>query len=417
MREEVMMILKMLEEGKITSEQASSLIEAIDDAVGFRASGESFETPEGDGEKSEESKPTPSSKGPGMTEVKGLVDKLSGLVDVVDKEALDNLAETIRETVESAVKSTDQVIDRVQQEVDRRLRVESDDEDDSLARWSKAILEPFQRMFSPSIRVEKVVEGGFKGEAGKKIDIALITRNGSIVVEPWDESGFRVIMTANVIPAVEGRTNDYEAANALVEEFLKCGVTDDSLKIKAGHERALAGASFDVKLPREFLYDMDLKTQNGRVSLGEFECRMIKVETSNGRIELDNTHGVITELESSNGRINVSGITRRLSARTSNGGIAVIPRRITGESEYELKTSNGAIEVQLADADRVGYHIDAKTSRGCIVLDLPGLAYLARDEGTARRELITETSGFSESTDRLTIKARTSNGQVRIVNS
>jgi len=30
------------------------------------ASGESFETPEGDGEKSEESKPTPSSKGPGM---------------------------------------------------------------------------------------------------------------------------------------------------------------------------------------------------------------------------------------------------------------------------------------------------------------------------------------------------------------
>jgi len=37
--------------------------------------------------------------------------------------------------------------------------------------------------------VEKVVEGSFKGEAGKKIDIALITRNGSIVVEPWDESG------------------------------------------------------------------------------------------------------------------------------------------------------------------------------------------------------------------------------------
>ena len=85
-----------------------------------------------------------------------------------------------------------------------------------------------------------------------------------------------------------------------------------------------------------------------------------------------------------------------------------------GESQYELTTSNGAIEVQVADADKVGYHIDAKTSLGRIALDLPNLAYQVRDEGTVRREVITETSGFSKNADRLTIKARTSNGQVRI---
>ncbi|HHX25686.1 MAG TPA: hypothetical protein GX721_03350, partial [Firmicutes bacterium] len=68
-----------------------------------------------------------------------------------------------------------------------------------------------------------------------------------------------------------------------------------------------------------------------------------------------------------------------------------------------------------ADADKVGYHIDAKTSLGRIALDLPNLAYQVRDEGTVRREVITETSGYSEKTDKLTIKARTSNGQVRIV--
>jgi DUF4097 and DUF4098 domain-containing protein YvlB len=162
---------------------------------------------------------------------------------------------------------------------------------------------------------------------------------------------------------------------------------------------------------------MDLETKNGRVSLSGFECRMIRVETSNGRIDLDNAHTVIAELETSNGRINVSGVTQRLSARTSNGGITVIPRKIAGESQYELITSNGAIEVQVADADKVGYHIDAKTSLGRITLDLPNLAYQVRDEGTARREVITETSGFSESADRLTIKARTSNGPVRIVRS
>ena len=35
MREEIVMILKMLEEGKITSEQAVLLIEAVDEAVGL----------------------------------------------------------------------------------------------------------------------------------------------------------------------------------------------------------------------------------------------------------------------------------------------------------------------------------------------------------------------------------------------
>lgn len=418
MREEVMMILKMLEEGKITSEQASSLIEAIDDAVGLRIPEESFETPEGDDEKSEESKPTPSSKVPGVAEIKGLVDKLSGLVDVVDREAFENLAEKIRETVESAVKSTDQAIDRVQQEVrGRKIRVESDDEDASRARWSKAIVEPFQRMFSPSIRVEKVIEGSLAGESGKEIDVALITQNGSIAVEPWDEPGFRVKTTAHVTPAAEGRTNDCETAKAVLEELLKYEATDNSLEIKVSHGKALSGASLDVKLPREFLYDMDLETQNGRVGLGQFQCKMIRVKTSNGRIELDNTRGVIMELEASNGRIDVSGIAQRISAKTSNGGITVIPRKITGDSQYELKTSNGAIEVKLADADKAGYHIEAKTSMGRIVVDLPDLAYQVRDEETVRREVVAETSGFSENTDRLTIKARTSNGQVRIMHS
>ncbi len=415
MREEIMMILRMLEEGKITSEQAALLIEAVDGAVGLHTSEEPSLIPERDGDEPKQSEPPVSSKKPDMTEVRDLADKLSGLADVVDRAALENLVERIRDTVESAVKSTDRVIDRVQQEVrERRRSVESGGEDTSVMHWPKAIVEPFQRMFSPSITVEKIVDGDFPGESGKKIDVELSTWNGRITVEPWDEPGFRVNVTANLIPAVQSQTSG-GAGETLLDELLKCDVADDSLKIKLSHGRAVSGASFNVKLPRKFLYDMDLETENGRVSLGGFECRMIRVGTSNGRIDLDNTRATITELETSNGRINVSGVSQRLSAKTSNGGITVIPRKAVGESQYELATSNGAIEVQVADADKVGYHIDAKTSLGRIALDLPNLAYQVRDEGTVRREVITETSGYSEKTDKLTIKARTSNGQVRIV--
>jgi hypothetical protein len=411
------MILKMLEEGKVTSEQAELLIGAVDDAVGLHTPEEPRLISEGDDEKPEQSEPPASLKRPDMTDLRELGDKLSGLADVVDRAALESLAERIRHTVEDAVRSTDRAIDRMQREArERRLSAESGGEEPSVAHWGKAIIEPFQRMFSPDIKVEKVVEGSFPGESGKKIDVELSTWNGRIVVEPWDEPGFRVNVTANVMPSVESQT-PCEAGKALLEGLLACDVADDSLKVKLSHGKAVSGASFNVRLPRKFLYDMDLETQNGRVSLGEFECRMITVETSNGRIDLDNTRGVMTQLETSNGRINVNGITQRLSARTSNGGITVMPRKIAGESQYELTTSNGAIEVQVADADKVGYHIDAKTSLGRISLDLPNLAYQVRDEGTVRREILTETSGFSESTDKLTIKARTSNGQIRIARS
>jgi hypothetical protein len=105
---------------------------------------------------------------------------------------------------------------------------------------------------------------------------------------------------------------------------------------------------------------------------------------------------------------------RPYSASTST---PISPLRAVSHVFFQPLSIPQAIEVQVADADKVGYHIDAKTSLGRISLDLPNLAYQVRDEGTVRREILTETSGFSESTDKLTIKARTSNGQIRIARS
>lgn len=412
MREEVMMILKMLEEGKITTEQAASLIEAVNEAVGLDPSGGDSEIPDSGTKRSTETEPGPSSGRLDMSGVQGLVDKVSQLADVVDTTAVESLAEKIRDTVESAIKRTDRAVNRLQQEVRERCRsAESDSDDTQPARWSKAIVEPLQSMFSHGIRVEKVMDGSFPDDPGKEISVELGTWNGSITVEPWDNPGFRVDVTATM----KGQGVECESAGNILEELLKCDSTEDSLKIKVGHGKALTGASLKVRLPRKLKYDLELKTDNGAVSVRGFECKMIRAETSNGRIQLDDTRGVITELETSNGRINVSGVSRRLSAKTSNGGITILSQGIAGESEYELKTSNGAIEVQLAGDDKVGYHIDAKTSLGRIVLDLPDLVYQATDERTVRRDVIAETIGFSENADRLKIKARTSNGQVRII--
>ena len=166
-------------------------------------------------------------------------------------------------------------------------------------------------VLSLSTNVEKVVDGSFQGEDGKKIDVKLSTWNGRINVEPWDEPGFRVTVTADAVLGRERETPS-EADSTMLDDVFEYDVADDSLKVKLHDSRAaVRGASLNVKLPRRFVYDMDLETQNGHVSVGELECRMVKVETSNGRIELDNTYAVISELETSNGRIVLTGVTKR----------------------------------------------------------------------------------------------------------
>ncbi|MDD3749538.1 MAG: DUF4097 family beta strand repeat-containing protein [Firmicutes bacterium] len=401
MREEIMMILGMLEEGKITSDQAALLIEAVVETVGLYDLEEPLPSFKDDAKNAGECHHHESAEKPGGEGVKGVADKLSGLADVVDRAALERLVERIRDTLEGAVKSTDQFMGRIQREVMSRKRTNGSSD------W----------VLSLSTNVEKVVDGSFQGEDGKKIDVKLSTWNGRINVEPWDEPGFRVTVTADAVLGRERETPS-EADSTMLDDVFEYDVAGDSLKVKLHDSRAaVRGASLNVKLPRRFVYDMDLETQNGHVSVGELECRMVKVETSNGRIELDNTYAVISELETSNGRIVLTGVTKRLSARTSNGPIRIVPKKIEGDSLYELATSNGSIEVQVADADQVGYHIDAKTGLGRIVIDLPNVAYQVTDKGYVRGEVVTETSGFSEKSDRLTIKARTSNGKIRIIGS
>jgi hypothetical protein len=121
-REEIMMILGMLEEGKITSDQAALLIEAVVETVGLYDLEEPLPSFKDDAKNAGECHHHESAEKPGGEGVKGVADKLSGLADVVDRAALERLVERIRDTLEGAVKSTDQFMGRIQREVMSRKR-------------------------------------------------------------------------------------------------------------------------------------------------------------------------------------------------------------------------------------------------------------------------------------------------------
>lgn len=439
MQEEHMMILKMLEEGKITAEEAAALIEAVDEATG--ASGgagfeEAGEMPEGARpeeawrDASQESSGAEGEKDgaaatgrkrpyrPDLSRLRGLADKLSRLAEVADGPALENLAGRIERTVERAMREKERVLERAMREKERAIeRMEKGISKvhwhhkghGVMPPWAETFTEPLLGIFSPGVKVEKVLEGTF-AEESRGIDVEATTSNGSITIEPWDETGFRIEVRAHVRMA----GGDPKAAQAKLDEDLEYETTAGGLRIKCNAGGAISGASLTMRLPRKLQYDLALETSNGKVEIGSLDCSTIEAETSNGRITLDETRAATAELETSNGRIQCTGTARKLTAETSNGRIVVAPGKISGEAKYELETSNGSIEVQLATDAEVGYSIEAETSLGGIHVDLPDLVYRVNSGGMGHREVVAITSGYDEKANRLRIKAETSNGSITV---
>ncbi|MGE5574341.1 MAG: DUF4097 family beta strand repeat-containing protein [Bacteroidota bacterium] len=483
MLEEHMMILKMLEEGKITSEEAAALIEALNEAVepGEGAQGEGGEARQGpggeafgqagepDGQRRGAAAPgervagsaedtacagardtgssasagagtgadagdaataagnegtgggserETCSRGPDFAKIRALADRLAHLAETSYGPALESLAERIEKTVEAAMRDKERALERAMREKERvaeKLGEELSGKARRRSRWGEApdwveaFTEPFLSVLAPGVRVERAFEGTFDAQL-EKVNVDATTSNGGITIEPWDGPGFRVEVRARV----RGAASDPGVTRARLEEAIEYEATPDRLRIDCSGENVVSGAALAIQLPRGFRYDLDLETSNGKVEIGALDCGTIDVKTSNGRITLDGASVVTAELETANGRIQCRGPAKRLVAETSNGSILVAPARPTGDAVYELETSNGSIEVQLATAEDVGYSVEAETSHGGIHVDLPNLTYEVNTRSMGHKEIVASTAGYETNADRLRIKAETSNGSITI---
>ncbi|MDK2930959.1 MAG: hypothetical protein PWR07_1090 [Bacillota bacterium] len=476
-REEHMMILKMLEEGKITSEEAAALIDALDEAVegeegapceGGEGSPGLREAAREAGQTGEERKDAAGAcagagagagaharagagadagadagaatgdaagtegrdadeggrawgtvgHGPDFAKIRALADKLAHLAEASYGPALESLAERIEKTVERAMKEKERAIERAMRAKERAAEKLGEDFSEPHLRfrwgepsaWVEAFTEPFLGAFAPGVRVKKTFEGSFDAKVNR-VTIEATTSNGGITIEPWDGPGFRVEIRARV----RGAAGDPGAAQARLEDSIEYETGPGRLRIDCSGGKVVSGAALTIQLPRGFQYDLDLETSNGKVEVGTLECGTIEVETSNGRIDLDGARAVVAKLETSNGRIQCKGAAKKLVAETSNGSIFVAPARPAGNAVYELETSNGSIEVQLAASGDVGYSIEAETSHGGIHVDLPNLVYQVNTTSMGHKEIVASTAEYEARANKLRIKAETSNGSITII--
>lgn len=218
-------------------------------------------------------------------------------------------------------------------------------------------------------------------EAADIARVEVVTRNGTVLVSNGVGSEVtiiaRYVARANSKSAAETRLNglstkisEQEGALRVEAQFSSQTISNESI-------------AYEIQIPEGV--DVMVRTSNGGITVLGIKG-ILNLETSNGTIEITSEVG-----------------PEEITARTSNGRIILYA--VPNGGVYDLRTSNGAINITLPEA--AGVKVDLGTSNGNINLG-PGQWLLEGGQISARSAQATRGDGS------LRLRAITSNGNILI---
>lgn len=416
MSEERMMILTMLEEGKISSEEASKLLQALDETSEWDYKDENSET-EKNFDLEESLKEQDKKLGNAGT---NLGDKFSSFFSNLKGNLFGNY-ETISTTLEkdiSHIENPEIHIKSINGSIqltpwDNKnicLKVvcqykkgTQDSEDtfyDFLEEDNKIIFSPAYTS-NIGIKIEALIPDRMYKKvqletSNGKIDIKQIetdnlicnTTNGSIIANGNNSKELN-LTTKNGKISIENIDSDIIEANS----------TNSSISIK------------DVNC-----CSLSALTKNGKIIMEDIEASSIIGSTSNGKIFLKDIISLELSGSTSNGSIELEDIkSGNINMTTSNGKI-ICNDILTNELEnLDLNTSNASITINFADFSNPIY-FDLETSLGTINLEIPNLVYkINKQNKLGSRKIIAHSIEYSEDEKHSKIIAQTSNGSIKII--
>lgn len=398
MEQEILMILKMVEDGKITAEQAAELIEAV------RGKENSLdEEHKGDEHKNEGHE--------GEGSLNNILKDAVKLKEMIKKEIREqDIGTTIRDAVAKALAQVEEGLAGLGGFLG--------------SHWGSS------GCHFPGVEVRKDYEGRFEpGEGAIRTEFSTV--NGSIRLEGWDEPGYKVTVVARMnarnaderaahsrpkgIPWLSQEADVQNGDDAAVDAAIERFISGRALVFRARESRSQARCiSFVVRLPRGFTYDLKLGSSNGGIEVKGLTCSEVEAETSNGGVKLDGLEAQRIVVATSNGGVTVRGCGGQVRCTTANGGITLIPSAVKGESHYEARTSNGGIKVIVPEGESFAYALHAVTTNGRISVELPDIVYEVNSQRIGHREVRAKSEAYGEARDRLIVEAGTSNGSITV---
>ena len=271
----------------------------------------------------------------------------------------------------------------------------------------------------------KIIDRSFETVAAEGMDISIEGVNGNILVKKHLDN--KIIIRSKVRSPLENADailvfNEAGGAASLV--LNKIG------NISVSHEVFLPVVKFkNIKLEttngRIYVEDslseaFNAVTKNSHVELMGVNSDRISVNTKNAKIQISYVIGRDIDINTNNSIIDVKHIkARNIKAITMNGRILVENvqnHEGTQEISLDLKTTNGGIKVNMNDMDNKGYKVRAKTTNGGINLLIPEMLYHNMNrQGAGTNFVEAESTGYDGFTEKVFINAETSNDYIEIV--
>lgn len=366
-----MLILKMIEDGKLTAAEGAELLRALEEELDHHE----------DSGRREPQSPTPGAAARAEAVVEKLTHQGEKVVSKVARGAGRWAADM------------EKVLSRLPGMVE------------SLA--ARLDLPALGHLLGPRWRFQEEIKGDL-APGTEPVPVLVDTYHGQIFVTTWDEPGYRVLLTKLVQHRREEEAAELAVGMATVTQ------EQGELHIRAEPGPGQAGVGIRLWLPRNHAYRLLLRTANGRITLADLEAAQVEATTANGQITATQMVCPRAAFSTANGSIQLAGRWGDLRASTSHGRIELDLQDITGpRADIHLGTSHARIAVTTAPAGDIGYDVDAATGLGRIQVDLPNLQFETGPLGTTGRDLVRARSeNFAQQPRRVFLRAQTSHGDI-----
>lgn len=259
---------------------------------------------------------------------------------------------------------------------------------------------------------------------GAKLDISGV--NGSITLKKHLDSKVAVIArirSAN--PNGDGVvdfSNDPENITLKVNGgLMNCSVSYEvflpDMKFKS---IKIGNSNGKIYIEDSVAEEIEATTKNAHIELMGVNSDKVAVNTRNGRVQLNYIIGDKVDINTSNAVIDIKHLKiNEISAVTVNGRINIENVQNTEEGKevkMNLKTSNGGIKVNMNDMDNRVYKVKAHTTNGAVNLLIPEMIYHnVNRKGVTGSFVEAESKNYAEGLTKVDITCETMNGLVEIV--
>jgi DUF4097 and DUF4098 domain-containing protein YvlB len=271
--------------------------------------------------------------------------------------------------------------------------------------------------FNQSVEIPHVFQQS--GEEIERVDIDVA--NGPVRVIPWEQDEVRVECQAKVYRAEDREhARSYFLDNTIFSQ-------DNSMLIFATKSKWMRVETV-VHIPKKRYKKISVRIFTGEMTGERLECDHLLVKTTNGKVELESVSGSKLDMETVNGQIKVQDVRAdELEAETINGAIDVF----AACRKAELKSFNGNIFCKLKDAgtkvveakavtgnihlhvpDGAGINGELRSNLGSYSLDLEGVDILHEKRDVIQKQMKFKRTGTGEET--IHVLADTKTGAVSV---